>query len=373
MSFILRMRRRPMMWFGSTGARDLHHSVNELVSNSIDEARAGYGNEISVELLADGGCRVRDSGRGIPVHSDIETGLSILDLCCTQLYASKVRGGAGPFGTIGLHRTGLTGVNAVSLRMRVEVERDGHRWLQEYQRGEAVADLCGLGRTERMGTTVTIWPDPEIFRLGAECRFSRETIASRLRELAFVNRSLTFRLIDLSGDTPHKESFHYPGGLADYVRFLKREEEAIHPTIFHFAETDAGQQVEIALQWMRSAAERVRTYCNDAFTVYGGDHQTGFRTALTGTLWQLLRERGLHPRSRLRDVGARLRRGLTGVVAVNLPEPLFDSMEKRRLCSPETKTFVSRSFVRHFRDFLRRHPKDADAIVGKVQSNFSVP
>jgi DNA gyrase subunit B len=361
------------MWLGGTGARELHQLVNELLSNAIDEARAGYGNEISVELLADGGCRVRDSGRGIPVHADSETGSSILDLCCTQLYASKVRGGAGPFGTVGLHRTGLTAVNAVSLRMRVEVERDGHRWLQEYHQGETVAELCAVGRTERTGTAVTIWPDPDIFRAGADCRFSRETLASRLRELAYLNPPLTFRLIDRTSDTSREEVFHFPGGLIDCVRSLNRNEEAVHPTFFHFAETEAGQQVEVALQWSRVEEERVRTYCNDVFTPRGGTHQNGFRVGLTAGLLRFLLDRSQWPPRGLRDVGALFRRGLTAVVAVRLLTPMFDSQANNRLCSSEAKLLVGLAFAKHFRAFLREHPKDADAIVGKIQANLTAP
>jgi DNA gyrase subunit B len=273
----------------------------------------------------------------------------------------------------GLHRTGLTAVNAFSRRLRVEVERDGNRWLQEYQQGEPVADLCVVGRTERTGTAVTLWPEPTIFRVGSDCRYSRDVLATRLRELAFLNRGVTFRLIDLTADPPQKDRFHIPDGPADYVRFLDREKEAAHPHLFHFTAAEAGDRVEVALQWTRSEDELVRTYCNDAFTANGGTHQTGFRAGLTPTLLRLLRERGRMPVGGIQDIGARLRRGLTAVVVVNLDQPMFESQLQNRLNSPEAKLLVSRPFARHFRAFLRRHPKDADAIVGKMQSNLSAP
>ena len=361
------VRKRPGMYIGSTGERGLHHLVQEVVDNAVDEALAGYANRIEVTLLADGGVRGWDNGRGIPVDEHPVEHRPALEVVLTTLHAGGKFDAKSYAVSGGLHGVGVSVVNALSERLEVEVRKDGYTWRQAYQRGAMVTELRRGEPTDKTGTIITFWPDPEIFESTV---WSFEMLSRRLQEMAFLNRGLAITLTDERPDhingEPHVSSYCYEGGIADFVRYLNASKEAVHATVIDFGEEGDGISAEIAMQWSGSYSESVHTFANTINTAEGGTHEEGFRSALTSIVNRYAREQNL-----LRDkdenlTGDDVREGLTAIIHVKLAEPQFEGQTKTKLGNTEAKSFVQRVCNDHLRDWFDRNPGEAKAIIIKA-------
>ena len=320
------VRKRPGMYIGSTGERGLHHLVWEVVDNAVDEALAGFCDTILVTILADGGIRVKDNGRGIPVDINPKTKKTGIEMALTMLHAGGKFDGKAYAVSGGLHGVGVSVVNALSTRVDVEVEKDGHVWRQTYANSKPVAPLEKVGTTRKTGTTVTFWADPKIFETTV---YDFQTIYRRLQEMAFLNRGLTLILRDERdpdsdrGDKPREYTYQYKGGIADFVRHLNTTKSPIHKSVVEFGAEDDGMAVEIAMQWNESYGESVYTFANTINTHEGGTHEEGFRAALTGVVNKYGAEKKfLKPDEKL--TGEDIREGLAAIVSVKLTNPQFE-------------------------------------------------
>jgi DNA gyrase subunit B len=366
------VRKRPSMYVGSTGERGLHHLVYEVVDNSVDEALAGYCDRIDVVLLADGGVRVVDNGRGIPVDEHPLERRPAVEVVLTTLHSGGKFGGGGYAVSGGLHGVGVSVVNALSSRLDVEIMRDGFTWNQSYELSKPVTDLIRGEPTEDTGTTVTFWADPEIFET---IDYSFETLARRLQEMAFLNRGLAISLTDEREDAkdedgkPRQVRFCYDGGIADFVRHLNSSKgEPIHKTIIDFGaeDTDRRISVEIAMQWNSQYSESVYTFANTINTHEGGTHEEGFRAALTSIVNKYARDKKLLKEKDDNLAGEDIREGLTAIVSVKLGEPQFEGQTKTKLGNTEAKTFVQKICHDHLGDWFERNPSEAADIVRKA-------
>ncbi|HWG26862.1 MAG TPA: ATP-binding protein, partial [Actinospica sp.] len=361
------VRKRPGMYIGSTGERGLHHLVQEVVDNSVDEALAGEADEIDVTLLADGGVRVRDDGRGIPVDMHPVEQRSALEVVHTTLHAGGKFDGKSYAVSGGLHGVGVSVVNALSRRLDVEVRRDGYVWRQSYERGDPVTEVIRGEETDAHGTTTTFWPDGSIFET---LDWSFETLARRLQEMAFLNRGLRITLTDerpehINGE-PRVVSYCYPGGIADFVRYLNASKEPVHGSVIEFGDEGDGIAVEIAMQWNASYAESVHTFANTISTAEGGTHEEGFRSALTTIVNRYAREQKLLREKEDNLTGEDVREGLTAIVSVKLAEPQFEGQTKTKLGNTEAKSFVQKACNDHLRDWFERNPGEAKDIITKA-------
>jgi DNA gyrase subunit B len=404
------VRKRPGMYIGSTGERGLHHLVYEVVDNSVDEALAGYADTIDVTLLEDGGVRVRDNGRGIPVAMHPTEGKPTLEVVMTILHAGGKFGGGGYAVSGGLHGVGISVVNALSTRVVSEVARDGYRWRQEFADGGTPATgLERLEATEETGTTQTFWADPEIFETTT---FDFETLRARFQQMAFLNKGLTITLTDeRSGHadtddeivgtdgTPDADgvavetatdgaaagatdgeakkaartvTYRYDGGLTDYVKHLNagKKVELVHPDVIDFEAEDTERKisVEVAMQWTSAYSESVHTYANTISTTEGGTHEEGFRTALTSIVNSYAREKAILKEKEDNLTGDDVREGLTAVISVKLGEPQFEGQTKTKLGNTEAKTFVQRVVREQLTDWFDAHPNEARDIIRKAIS-----
>ena len=366
------VRKRPGMYVGSTGERGLHHLVYEVVDNSVDEALAGYCDRIDVVLLADGGVRVVDNGRGIPVDEHPLERRPAVEVVLTTLHSGGKFGGGGYAVSGGLHGVGVSVVNALSSRLEVEIMRDGFTWNQSYELSKPVTDLIKGEPTEDTGTTVTFWADPEIFET---IDYSFETLARRLQEMAFLNRGLAITLTDERQDAkdedgkPRQVRFCYDGGIADFVRHLNSSKgEPIHKTVIDFGaeDTDRRISVEIAMQWNSQYSESVYTFANTINTHEGGTHEEGFRAALTSIVNKYARDKKLLKEKDDNLAGEDIREGLTAIVSVKLGEPQFEGQTKTKLGNTEAKTFVQKICHDHLGDWFERNPSEAADIVRKA-------
>jgi DNA gyrase subunit B len=366
------VRKRPGMYVGSTGERGLHHLVYEVVDNSVDEALAGYCDRIDVVLLADGGVRVVDNGRGIPVDEHPLEKRPAVEVVLTTLHSGGKFGGGGYAVSGGLHGVGVSVVNALSSRLEVEIMRDGFTWNQSYELSKPVTDLIKGAPTEDTGTTVTFWADPEIFET---IDYSFEALARRLQEMAFLNRGLAISLTDERPDArdddgrPRQVRFCYDGGIADFVRHLNSSKgEPVHKTIIDFGaeDTDRRISVEIAMQWNSQYSESVYTFANTINTHEGGTHEEGFRAALTSIVNKYARDKKLLKEKDDNLAGEDIREGLTAIVSVKLGEPQFEGQTKTKLGNTEAKTFVQRICHDHLGDWFERNPSEAADIVRKA-------
>jgi DNA gyrase subunit B len=366
------VRKRPGMYVGSTGERGLHHLVYEVVDNSVDEALAGYCDRIEVVLLADGGVRVVDNGRGIPVDEHSLERRPAVEVVLTTLHSGGKFGGGGYAVSGGLHGVGVSVVNALSSRLEVEIMRDGFTWNQSYELSKPVTDLIKGEPTEDTGTTVTFWADPEIFET---IDYSFETLARRLQEMAFLNRGLAISLTDERQDAkdadgkPRQVRFCYDGGIADFVRHLNSSKgEPIHKTIIDFGAEDTHRRisVEIAMQWNSQYSESVYTFANTINTHEGGTHEEGFRAALTSIVNKYARDKKLLKEKDDNLAGEDIREGLTAIVSVKLGEPQFEGQTKTKLGNTEAKTFVQKICHDHLGDWFERNPSEAADIVRKA-------
>ncbi|QLI99523.1 DNA topoisomerase (ATP-hydrolyzing) subunit B [Streptomyces sp. NEAU-sy36] len=375
------VRKRPGMYIGSTGERGLHHLVQEVVDNSVDEALAGYADTIDVTILADGGVRVVDNGRGIPVGIVPSEGKPAVEVVLTVLHAGGKFGGGGYAVSGGLHGVGVSVVNALSTKVSVEVKTDGYRWTQEYKMGVPTAPLARHEATEETGTSVTFWADPEIFET---TEYSFETLSRRFQEMAFLNKGLIIRLTDEresakatsgadeAGADEKAEvksvTYHYEGGIVDFVKYLNaRKGEVVHPTIIDLEaeDKDKSLSLEVALQWNSGYSEGVYSFANIIHTHEGGTHEEGFRAALTSLINKYARDKKLLREKDDNLTGDDIREGLTAIISVKLSEPQFEGQTKTKLGNTEAKTFVQKAVYEHLNDWLDRNPNEAADIIRK--------
>ena len=348
------VRKRPGMYIGSTGERGLHHLVYEVVDNSVDEAMAGYASTISVTILADGGVRVSDDGRGIPIDEHPVEKRPAVEVVLTVLHAGGKFGGGGYQVSGGLHGVGVSVVNALSTRLDVEVHREGFVYRQTYEHGVPTAPLAKGEKTDRTGTTVTFWADADIFET---THYDFTTLSRRFQEMAFLNKGMTIELVDERTtairdaddvsevvDDVRAVSYHYDGGIADFVRHINASKGVSNPTIIEIGaeNDDAGLSCEIAMQWNTTYAESVYTFANTINTTEGGTHEEGFRTALTSLVNKFAREWGVLKEKDTNLTGEDVREGLTAIVSVKLREPQFEGQTKTKLGNTEMKTFVQK-------------------------------
>jgi DNA gyrase subunit B len=364
------VRKRPGMYVGSTGERGLHHLVQEVVDNSVDEALAGYCDHIEVTLLADGGVRVIDNGRGIPVDEHPIEHRPAVEVVLTTLHSGGKFGGGSYAVSGGLHGVGVSVVNALSTRLEVEIKREGFEWSQLYEMSKPVTDLLRGGPTTESGTTITFWADPDTFET---IQYSFETLARRFQEMAFLNRGLTIALIDEREDETGENGgrsvvYRYDGGIADFVRHINATKgEPVHKTVIEFGAEDPekGISAEIAMQWNSQYSEGVYTFANTINTHEGGTHEEGFRAALTSLVNKYARDKKLLKERDENLAGEDIREGLTAIVSVKLAEPQFEGQTKTKLGNTEAKTFVQKICNDQLADWFERNPGDAQDIIRK--------
>jgi DNA gyrase subunit B len=360
------VRKRPGMYIGSTGERGLHHLVQEVVDNAVDEALAGYCDRIDVTLLADGGVRVCDNGRGIPVDEHPIEHRPAVELVLTTLHAGGKFDSQSYAVSGGLHGVGVSVVNALSIRLEVEIRRDGYVWFQSYAVSEPVSPLRRGEPSDETGTIITFWPDPGIFET---TEWSFETLRRRLQEMAFLNRGLSITITDERPEhndgTPAVVSYRYDGGIADFVRYLNASKDPVHETVIDFGEEAEGIAAEVAMQWTGAFSESVHTFANTINTAEGGTHEEGFRSALTTIVNRYAREQKLIRDKDENLTGDDVREGLTAIIHVKLSEPQFEGQTKTKLGNTEAKSFVQRVCNDHLRDWFERNPGEAKAIVIK--------
>ncbi|MDH3247929.1 MAG: DNA topoisomerase (ATP-hydrolyzing) subunit B [Acidimicrobiia bacterium] len=358
------VRKRPGMYIGSTGPRGLHHLIWEVVDNAVDEAMAGFCDRIEVTLLESGGVRVTDNGRGIPVARHAETKESALTTVLTKLHAGgKFEQGAYTVSG-GLHGVGVSVVNALSSRLEAEIRRDGHVWTQEFERGHPLGKVAKGKPAKRTGSTVTFWPDIEIFKETTE--FEYDIVQSRIRELAFLNRGIEIRLRDERPDEPIEETFLYRGGLVDFVKFLNEKKEPLHARIVEFGDVSDEAELEVAMQWTMAYSETVLSFANNINTHEGGTHEEGFRKALTKAVNQFARDKNLLKEKDPNLSGDDIREGLTAIVSVKVREPQFEGQTKTKLGNTEIRSYVERTLNAKVPEWLERYSADARRIVDKA-------
>ena len=373
------VRKRPGMYIGSTGPRGLHHLVYEIVDNSVDEALAGHCDAIYVTLLANGGVRVVDNGRGIPVDEHPVEKRSTVEVVLTILHAGGKFGGGGYAVSGGLHGVGSSVVNALSERLAVEVRRQGNVYTQTYQHGVPDAPLAKGGPADETGTTITFWPNREIFET---VEFDYETLRLRFQQMAFLNKGLRIvvadeRVADERATTDaadaaefRHEEFLYENGLVDYVEFLNsaKKTEVVHPEIISFESEDIERRIalEVAMQWTNAYSESVHTYANTINTHEGGTHEEGFRAALTTLVNKYARDKGILKEKDENLSGDDVREGLTAVISIKLGEPQFEGQTKTKLGNTEAKSFVQKVTGERLGDWFERNPVQAKDVIRKA-------
>jgi DNA gyrase subunit B len=360
------VRKRPGMYIGSTGERGLHHLVYEIVDNSVDEALAGHCSLIDITILADGGVRVIDNGRGIPVDMHPTENKSTVEVVLTILHAGGKFGGGGYAVSGGLHGVGSSVVNALSTTLEVDVRRQGNVYSQRFHDGVPEKPLAKGKPTDETGTTITFWPNAEIFET---THFDYETLRTRFQQMAFLNKGLRIDLKDERGED-RKDSFLYERGLMDYVEFLNsaKKIEVIHPDIIGLESEDASRTIslELAMQWTNSYSESIHTYANTINTHEGGTHEEGFRAALTTLINKYARDKGLLKEKDENLSGDDVREGLTAVISVKLAEPQFEGQTKTKLGNTEAKSFVQKAVGDKLGDWFDSHPVEAKEIIRKA-------
>ena len=356
------VRKRPSMYIGNTDLRGLHHLVYEVVDNSIDEAMAGHCDEILVTLNEDGSVTVEDNGSGIPVGIHPRFKKSRVEIVMTKLHAGakfddktyKVSGG--------LHGVGVSVVNALSERLRVEVRREGKLYAQDFKRGDAQGDLKEVGKAEDTGTTVTFMPDSEIFE---DLTFDYPTILGKMRELAFLNKGVKIVLSKL-GEEPQQDEFQYEGGIVEFVKFINANRTALHEDPIYFESSSRDVEVEVAMQYTDAYSENIHTYANNIGTIEGGSHLVGLRAALTRTMNDYARQEKLLKEQDQALSGDDVREGLTAILSIRLPEPQFEGQTKTKLGNSEVKGIVEKIVNRKLGEFLLENPGVGKIAIGKA-------
>ncbi|MFC3963779.1 DNA topoisomerase (ATP-hydrolyzing) subunit B [Nocardia jiangsuensis] len=387
------VRKRPGMYIGSTGERGLHHLIWEVVDNSVDEAMAGHATRVDVTLLADGGVEVVDDGRGIPTDMHAQ-GIPTIEVVMTQLHAGGKFDGESYAVSGGLHGVGISVVNALSTRLQAEIDYRGYHWVQEYKDAKP-GKLVQGDPTDRTGTVIRFWADPNIFETTV---YNFETVARRLQEMAFLNKGLTITLTDQrvtaeqvtadeAGDTAeapkqaeelaaeqaeHKvktRTYHYPGGLEDFVRHINRTKQPIHNSVVGFTGKGTGHELEVAMQWNSGYSESVHTFANTINTHEGGTHEEGFRAALTTVVNRYAKDKKLLKEKDGNLTGDDIREGLAAIVSVKVGEPQFEGQTKTKLGNTEVKSFVQKTCNEHLQHWFEANPADAKTIVQKAVSS----
>ncbi|GAB2998390.1 DNA topoisomerase (ATP-hydrolyzing) subunit B [Saccharothrix stipae] len=373
------VRKRPGMYIGSTGERGLHHLIQEVVDNSVDEAMAGYATVVDVTLLANGGVRVIDDGRGIPIGMHPVEKRPTLEVVLTKLHAGGKFDSDSYAVSGGLHGVGISVVNALSTAVDVEVKTEGFTWNQRFENTKPAHELTKGEPTDETGTAITFWADATIFET---TEYNIETISRRLQEMAFLNKGLTIILRDeriQEGDEEadaeghvaavRERTFHYPGGLEDFVRHINHTREAVHQKVVSFEAKGEDLEVEVAMQWNTGYTPSVYTFANTINTHEGGTHEEGFRAALTRVVNEYAREKKLLKEKDANLTGDDIREGLAAIVSVKLKEPQFEGQTKTKLGNSEAKSFVQKSTNEHLADWFERHPNESKTIVTKAVSS----
>lgn len=355
------VRKRPGMYIGSTDERGLHHLVTEVVDNSIDEALAGYCDKIIVSIEKDGSCKVIDNGRGIPTGIIPKEGKSAVEVVLTKLHAGGKFGGSGYKISGGLHGVGVSCVNALTEWLEATVYQNGKIYKQIFNRGIAQRPLQEVGTTDRTGTTIQFYPDPEIFET---LDFNYDTMKIRLRELAYLNRGLTIQLIDRREEPARDETFHYEGGIVQFVESLNKNKETVFPEVIYFDESYENGEVEIAMQYNDSYSETIFAFANNINTEEGGTHLEGFKNSLT----KIINDYGKNNNILKGDEklsGDDVREGLTAVISVKLTNPQFEGQTKTKLGNSEMRTVVAKAMAEGLGSYLEEHPKEAKDLIMK--------
>ena len=356
------VRKRPGMYIGSTGARGLHHLVYEVVDNSVDEALAGYCKTIKVTIGKDNSVTVEDDGRGMPVDKHPKMGIPAVEVIHTVLHAGGKFGGGGYKVSGGLHGVGASVVNALSTRMEVEIKRNGKIYKQCYERGKTVTPLEVIGESKKTGSKTTFWPDAEIFETTV---FDFATLEHRLREMAFLNKGIKIVFKDEREGQKKNETYHYEGGIKEFVQFINESKDPIHPDIIYFEVIKENCELEVAMQYTQSYSELVLGYANNINTTDGGTHIVGFKSALTRVFNDYGKKNKILKDSDDALTGEDVREGLTAIVSVKLEEPQFEGQTKAKLGNPDIRGFVETSTNENLTAFLEENPAQAKAILEK--------
>ena len=357
------VRKRPGMYIGSTGYDGVHHLIKEIADNSIDEAIAGFASRVDVRILADGGITITDDGRGIPVDKHPKTGVSTLETVLTVLHAGGKFGGGGYKVSSGLHGVGSSVVNALSTKLIAEVVKEGQLYRIEFERGRPAAPLAKIGKTGRpQGTSITFYPDPEIFKETVE--FDYKWVVSYLRHQAYLTKGVYATVYDER--THERQAFYFEGGIKSYVKNLNIGKEILSSEIFYVERQVEDSMVEVAVQYNDSYGETVRPFANNVLTPDGGTHLIGFRAALTRVINDYARKNSLLKEKEENLSGDDIREGLTAVILVKLPDPQFEGQTKNKLGNPEVRRYVEQVMNEYFAYYLEENPDVAKKIVGKA-------
>ncbi len=356
------VRRRPGMYIGSTGSRGLHHLVYEIVDNSIDEALAGFCNTIKVTINPDNSITVEDNGRGIPVDIHEKTGKSAAEAALTMLHAGGKFGGGGYKVSGGLHGVGMSVVNALSSWLEIKIARDGFLYQQEYKRGIPQYDLRQVGLADHTGTTLSFVPDAEVFE---ETVYSKEILSSRLRELAFLNKGLKILLNDNREEAATQTVFQYDGGVSDFVKYLNKNKDVLHPIIYFEGEKDR-VQVEVGIQYNDTYMENIFSYVNNIHTQEGGTHEVGFKAALTRIVNEYARKLNILKDNNPNLSGEDIREGITAVLSIKVEEPQFEGQTKTKLGNTEVRSIVDSIVGEGVGTFLEEKPQFTRKILEKT-------
>ena len=358
------VRKRPGMYIGSTGPRGLHHLVYEVVDNSVDEALAGYCTKIEAVINKDGSFTCIDNGRGIPVGKHPKRkNMSSLEVVLTILNAGGKFGGNGYKVSGGLHGVGVSCVNALSTKLVAQVKRDGGIFEMEFSRGKTTKKIEQIGKSQATGTSITFWPDPEIF---TTTEFDWDTLVNHFRQTAFLNKNLKITFRDERGDEPKEEVFQYKGGIVDFVKYVNNGKEALNARPIYFEASNEVGEVEVAMQWNSSYTENVRSFANNIDTTEGGTHLEGFRNALTRTMNEYARKQNILKEKDDNLSGDDCREGLGAIISVRLHEPQFEGQTKTKLGNPEIRGLVQGAVMQGLSEYFEEHPKPARQIINKA-------
>lgn len=355
------VRKRPGMYIGGTGIDGLHHLIKEVADNCIDEAIAGHATKVEIVLQEDGGVRIEDDGRGIPVDTHPKTKKSTLETVLTVLHAGGKFGGDGYKVSSGLHGVGISVVNALSKRLKAEVFNDGVHYVQEYELGKPKSDLQKKGKTDKTGTCITFYADDSIFET---TDFQYDWVIDYLRHQAYLTKGVKTYVTDERTD--QKYGFYFDGGIRSYVKHLNLGKDVIDDDVFYVDKTVKDCQIELAIQYVDAFSESVKAFANNVFNPEGGTHLTGFRAALTRVINDYARKNGLLKEKEENLSGEDTREGLTSVILVKLPDPQFEGQTKNKLGNPEMRGYVEQVLSEHFTYYLEEHPAVAKKIVGKA-------
>ena len=356
------VRKRPGMYIGSTGTRGLHHLIYEVIDNSIDEAMAGHCDNVLVVLNKDDSVTVIDNGRGIPVKKIEKYNKPAVEIVLTKLHAGGKFGGEGYKVSGGLHGVGISVVNALSEKLKIDIRRDGHVYSQEYERGNPTGPLKKGEKTKNHGTAITFFPDLEIFE---DLEYKYEILASRMKEMAFLNKGLKITLVDMREEPQKKEEFRYDGGIIDFVSYLCEKKDCLHRKVIYISNKNDNHEVEIAMQYTTGYSESIFSFANNINTTEGGTHLSGFRGALTRSINDYARSNNILKEKDDNLQGEDVREGLTSIISVKLKDPQFEGQTKTKLGNSEMKGFVESTVNSKLSEFMGENPQVAKIIVNR--------